>query len=185
MPTDEIMAFGWYDKLLKKYKNEDVVIKLLRYIYFMSHSDSFINEQGITGEKAIAKAKLHSALPDNVDLKDPLVKLALSDVAIASKDNVKDSINRMLKALDRTSILMDKLLDNIDTMMLTGKKEDLQTASENLKTVMDLSGKVPTVVQTLKEALSMYKENTVKKELAKGGDEIPDSFEGNNDIEND
>lgn len=185
VPTSAVMTYAWYGKLIKKYKNEDLVLKILRYIYFMGHSDSFINEQGLDGISAINKAKQHSDLPGNVDVKDPDILLAINNISEASKDNVKDSINRMLKTLDRTSTLMDKLLLNVDALILKGGNDDLDKASNNLKTIIDLANKVPSTVIILKETLQMYKENVTKKELVKGGENIPTSFEGDNSIEKD
>lgn len=183
VPTTEIMSYGWYNSLLKKYNNEELILRILRYIYFMGHSDSFIVEQGLTGITAINKAKQHSSLPDNVDVKDPLILLAINNVSEASKDNVKSSINRMLKSLDRTGTLMEKLIDNVDALILKGGKEDLSNAADNIKMVMELSGKVPTTINVLKETLSLYKENVNKRELVKGGNDIPSSYDGDKDIE--
>lgn len=183
VPTTEIMSYGWYNSLLKKYNNEELILRILRYIYFMGHSDSFIVEQGLTGITAINKAKQHSSLPDNVDVKDPLILLAINNVSEASKDNVKSSINRMLKSLDRTGTLMEKLIDNVDALILKGGKEDLSSAADNIKMVMELSGKVPTTINVLKETLSLYKENVNKRELVKGGNDIPSSYDGDKDIE--
>ena len=185
VPTTEIMSYGWYNSLLKKYNNEELMLRILRYIYFMGHNDSFIVEQGLNGITAINKAKQHSALPDNVDVKDPLILLAINNVNEASKDNVKLSINRMLKSLDRTGTLMEKLIDNIDALILKGGKDDLQNAGENIKMIMDLSSKVPNTINVLKESLALYKESMNKKELAKGGMDIPTSYDGDKEIEED
>lgn len=60
------LHFGWYQKMLTKYKNEMLVIKILKYCYFMGHIDSPIIEKKYKGEQVRLKnLSKYSELPDS------------------------------------------------------------------------------------------------------------------------
>lgn len=184
-PTHEIMSFPFYSELIKQYPSDETILSILRYIYFVSHSESHIVEKRLPKAISIQQAKEASHLPNEVNVNSPVILDAIQAIENASKDIVKESINRVLASFDKTGKVIDKLLQEIDTLYETSDKDNLNKALGYLKSVMDLSSKIPEITTTLKTTLDAYKSKMDDKQYARGGNDIPDSYEGDSEIEGD
>lgn len=185
LPSDEIMNFGWYQKMLTKYKNEMLVIKILKYCYFMGHIDSPIIEKKYKGEQAIKESKKYSELPDNVDITDPLIKQAISDIKEVTYSPLKSSIDTNIKTIENVARLCSKMEDSMNALILTGSKEDLESATVFAGNIFKLNMQIPEVIAKLKQAQLDYMSINIKKDKKKGGDDIPKSYTGDPSIEGD
>lgn len=163
----------------------DEALKIFQYIYERCDYKSYSNKQNYTTAKAHDYALKISKLSDTFVI-DPVIKAAMklykkhnyninAELLKDLKSTLELSVNineRIHKAL-RTSLDNDKLEDTAISTLIT-----LQTK------LFEVIDGLPTRITKVKQLEELvYSELAKPKVIARGGEEIPDSYEGDPEVE--
>lgn len=165
--------------------NKQFANKVFRYIYERCDYKSYSNKHNLSKEKAHSYALNLAGLDTSFEI-SKVVKAAM-DMYKKLNYNVNAELLKDLKATLNLSISINEKIHRALEVRLSNP--DL--ADEQIPILITLQSKLFEVIDGLPNKISkvkeleaeVYDELAKPKELARGGDEIPDSYEGDPEIE--
>ncbi len=165
--------------------NKEQAIRRFKYIYEIADYRSYSNKNQLAKDKAHQYAINLSGLDTKYKPED-IVKAAIKLYKKLNHSIIADLLNDLKATLLLSTKLNDKIYRAIDLEL---QNEDLPR--ESIGTIMTLQSKLfelidglPSRVTRIKELeVEVYEELAKPKEEQRGGGAIPDSYEGNPQIE--
>jgi DNA integrity scanning protein DisA with diadenylate cyclase activity len=175
-----------FHDVYKQSANDDIADRIFRFIYEIADLRSYSNKRNFKDEAKYEYAKTLAKLPHEFIITPTI------DKAIKKYSKESYSVNaQLLKDLTATLHLSIKINEHIKTHLETTlsndkvEKDEIGTIFNMQKQLFEMIDKLPSMFNKVKELeAKVHDELSKPKPIGRGtGEEIPDSYEGDPDIE--
>lgn len=165
-------------------RKHEFAMRELTYVYFRCNFYMYPIQHGLSEKEAHKYSVTHALLPDDY-LPDDSVKELMKQYSKEHLTPAKHSIRTLLNIFAYNDTIIENIMRNINVYMKADSLAQTQI-SELLtyqKQLMEIATNVPKQANSLREAMNAIEEEEKKIKIARGGAEVKNSQDPNNDIE--
>lgn len=174
-----------FAKIVEKL-GEEQANKVFRYIYEVADNRSYSNKQAVSDlaahEHGINLAGLDSTFKPSKLIKDAITyyKQHNYNLHADTLKELKQTLNQTKRLNTRIRVALDNKLNSDEGL----DTSDITSIMGLQNKLFDLINELPNKIKTIKKLeATVYEELMRGKEIGRGGAEIPDSYEGDPEIE--
>lgn len=193
LDREEIALIKEFNNLLRRCNpcNEDkdgtkkiMNFKEFNYIYHICDYHSYPNQNGLTDKEAHVWSADVVGLPKEWK-PDDTVKFAINRYKQIHKSPARELAHEIITTLHLSTKLTKKLRETIEAVIEQEdvKGEELNQLVNNLRAIITLSADLPKQIKGLQETKELIDKEEDKKEIKRGGEEVSDSMNPDNDVE--
>ena len=196
---EEIATIKEFNNLLRRKnpcsEDEDGSKKIMNfkefiYIYHLCDYESYPNQNGLSDKDAHIWAMQNATIHGNWK-PDDVVKDAMVRYMEISKSPARELSKEILATLTLSTKLTKRLREHIENSLVkldTGTTEeknsiDLNQLVTNLNTVIDISNRLPKQIENMKAVKKLIADEEGQVEVIRGGGEVHDSMNPDNEID--
>jgi hypothetical protein len=191
LDREEIALIKEFNNLLRRNKpcNEDkdgnkkiMNFKEFNYVYCISDYSAYPKQKGLNDKESHAWAISNASLPN--DWKpDELVKAAILKYQEVNMSAARELATETQASLHLATKLIKRLRENIEKELDNPDASILTQLVTNLEKIMDIAKALPSQIQSLQKVKELIDKEEVNVEQLRGGGEVYDSMNPENDID--